>query len=63
MWQGWLVTGVWVHTQVVYISCNPETLARDLTQLRETHRVHRFATFDQFPYTDHLESGAFLVRK
>jgi tRNA (uracil-5-)-methyltransferase len=49
--------------QVVYISCNPETLARDLTQLRQTHHVHRFATFDQFPYTDHLESGAFLVRK
>jgi tRNA (uracil-5-)-methyltransferase len=49
--------------KVVYISCNPETLARDLAQLRETHTVHRFATFDQFPYTDHLESGAFLLKK
>jgi tRNA (uracil-5-)-methyltransferase len=49
--------------RIIYISCNPETLARDCEILRETHEIKRFAVFDQFPYTPHLESGALLVRK
>jgi tRNA (uracil-5-)-methyltransferase len=49
--------------RVVYISCNPETLARDLTSVAGSHRVARFALFDQFPYTDHVECGAYLVRR
>jgi len=48
---------------IVYISCNPETLARDLGRLAATHRVVKFAAFDQFPYTHHLECGALLERK
>ena len=31
--------------------------------LEATHRVARFAVFDQFPYTPHLECGALLVAK
>lgn len=50
-------------SNVVYISCNPETLARDLASVGATHRVSRFAVFDQFPYTDHVECGAYLVRR
>lgn len=49
--------------RVVYISCNPETLARDVGAVRGTHRVERFAVFDQFPYTGHVECGAYLARR
>ena len=49
--------------RIVYISCNPATLAEDVRALAETHEVKRFATFDQFPYTPHLECGALLVAK
>jgi tRNA (uracil-5-)-methyltransferase len=48
---------------ILYISCNPETLARDLAYLTETHEVKEAALFDQFPHTSHVESGVFLVRK
>jgi len=48
--------------RIVYMSCSPETLARDVAKLRATHTVTRTAAFDQFPYTHHLESGVYLVR-
>jgi tRNA (uracil-5-)-methyltransferase len=49
--------------KIVYISCNPETLARDLGILTKTHDVVKLAAFDQFPYTHHLEAGVCLVKK
>lgn len=49
--------------RVLYISCNPETLARDLAELSATHDVKRVAAFDQFPYTPHLEGGLLLERR
>jgi len=48
---------------IIYISCNPETLARDLETLTLTHEVKEAAMYDQFPHTEHVESGVFLVRK
>ena len=48
---------------ILYISCNPETLARDLETLTQTHTVLEGAIFDQFPYTKHVESGVVLRRK
>ncbi len=48
---------------LLYISCNPETLLRDLEQLAATHEVEAMALFDQFPYTDHLEMGVKLRRR
>lgn len=48
---------------IVYISCNPETLYRDLQILAKTHAVDAFALFDQFPYTHHMECGIFLKRR
>lgn len=51
------------YDRILYISCNPETLAENLTQLSQTHRIERAALFDQFPYTHHIESGVWLVRK
>ncbi len=48
---------------IIYISCNPETLARDLEQLTQTHKVVDGAIFDQFPHTAHIEAGLFLRLK
>ena len=48
---------------IIYISCNPETLARDLETLTKTHTVMEAAMYDQFPHTAHVESGVFLVRR
>ncbi len=48
---------------ILYISCNPHTLADNLHELARTHTVVRFAMFDQFPYTDHMECGVLLQRK
>jgi len=48
---------------IIYISCNPETLARDLETLTVTHDVVEAAMYDQFPHTEHVESGVFLVKK
>jgi len=48
---------------IIYISCNPDTLAHNLSSICETHTVERFALFDQFPYTHHAECGVLLQRK
>ena len=47
---------------IIYISCNPETLARDLVVLTKTHEVQESALFDQFPHTQHVEAGVFLKK-
>lgn len=46
--------------KIIYISCNPETLHRDLEELTKTHKIINFALFDQFSYTNHIESGVVL---
>jgi tRNA (uracil-5-)-methyltransferase len=48
--------------RVLYISCCPETLARDVAALGRTHTLRELAVFDQFPYTPHLEMGLMLER-
>jgi len=48
---------------LLYISCNPETLLRDLELLSATHTIVSMAAFDQFPYTHHLEMGVKLTKK
>lgn len=48
---------------IIYVSCNPETLKRDLEYLNKSHEVTAMALFDQFPYTDHRESGVVLKAK
>lgn len=50
------------YERILYISCNPDTLKENLDVLCETHRVTRFALFDQFPYTHHMEAGVMLER-
>ena len=48
--------------QIIYISCNPETLHRDLKELIKTHEIVKFALFDQFAFTNHIESGVILKK-
>lgn len=47
---------------ILYISCNPETLKNNLMNLTRSHDIRAFAFFDQFPYTDHCECGVLLSR-
>ncbi|MEW6994927.1 tRNA (uridine(54)-C5)-methyltransferase TrmA [Colwelliaceae bacterium MEBiC 14330] len=49
--------------KIIYISCNPKTLKDNLMVLIKSHNIEKFALFDQFPYTDHVETGVILTRK
>ena len=51
---------VQAYERILYISCNPETLKENLITLSKTHKISRFALFDQFPYTHHVETGVML---
>lgn len=48
---------------ILYISCNPQTLKSNIEQIQATHVATRFALFDQFPFTPHRECGVLLQRK
>jgi 23S rRNA (uracil-5-)-methyltransferase RumA len=45
---------------LVYISCNPNSLADNLDRMREAYRVKRIRAFDNFPFTAHTEVAALL---
>ena len=50
--------------KVVYVSCDPETLARDLAVLTKGgYRVRKIQPVDMFPYTKHVETVVLLSRK
>ncbi len=50
--------------KVVYISCNPETLARDLMFLsKHKYKVRKIQPVDMFPHTEHIECVVLLTRK
>ncbi|MFC1237611.1 tRNA (uridine(54)-C5)-methyltransferase TrmA [Vibrio sp. F74] len=51
------------YERILYISCNPETLKENLELLSITHKIIRFALFDQFPYTHHMEAGVLLEKR
>ena len=49
---------------VVYISCNPETLARDLTFLvKNSYKVRKIQPVDMFPFTNHVETVVLLSQQ
>ena len=50
--------------RIVYVSCNPETLARDLyTLTKGGYKVKKIQPVDMFPWTGHVESVVCLTRK
>jgi len=49
--------------RVIYVSCDPATLARDLARLREAYDVSEIRAFDLFPQTSHVETVVVLERR
>ncbi len=49
--------------KIVYVSCNPATLARDLEMLHPAYDIKEIQPVDMFPHTYHIESVALLVKK
>jgi 23S rRNA (uracil1939-C5)-methyltransferase len=48
---------------VLYLSCNPVSLAFDLKQLTEVYRVIRIQPYDMLPHTHHTETLVLLEKK
>jgi 23S rRNA (uracil1939-C5)-methyltransferase len=49
--------------KLIYVSCNPATLARDLSRLRHCFEVRSIQPFDMFPQTAKIETVAVLERR
>lgn len=48
--------------KIVYVSCNPATLARDVNLLKDAYQVIEVQPVDMFPHTYHIESVAKLIK-
>ncbi len=49
--------------KIIYVSCNPKTLARDLKYLLENYNIEKIQPFDMFPNTAEVETLVILKRK
>lgn len=49
--------------KIVYVSCDPATLARDVKLLSDLYRVEKVQPVDMFPFTYHVETVVALVLK
>jgi len=48
---------------LVYVSCDPVTLARDLSLLKDNYNIISVTPFDMFPFTYHVENVTLLMRR
>lgn len=49
--------------RVVYISCNPATMVRDLKMMEEKYEIKEVQPVDMFPFTSHVECCAVMELK
>lgn len=47
---------------IIYVSCNPSTLAKDLNQLQEKYTIHKIQPFDLFSQTQHVETVVLMSK-
>jgi 23S rRNA (uracil1939-C5)-methyltransferase len=47
-------------SRVIYVSCDPGTLARDLERMKTGYTIRGLRSFDLFPQTEHVETVVFL---
>ncbi len=52
-----------VVDKIIYVSCNPSTLAKNLKVLLKKYKITSITPFDMFPQTAHIESVTVLVKK
>lgn len=49
--------------KIIYVSCDPMTLARDIKELSEYYNIIEIKGLDMFPYTHHIETFCVMERK
>ena len=49
--------------KIVYVSCNPSTLARDLASFKDKYEIKEIQPVDMFPHTHHVEVVTMLELK
>lgn len=49
--------------KIIYVSCNPATMARDIKELISTYRLQEVQPIDMFPHTHHIEAVAKLEQR
>jgi hypothetical protein CLOSPO_02154 len=51
--------------QIIYVSCNPATLARDLDFILENsdYKIEKIKAIDMFPHTHHIETVVSLIKE
>ena len=49
--------------KIIYVSCNPDSLARDVSRISDSFKITKVIPFEMFPQTKHVETLVVLKRK
>lgn len=49
--------------KIIYVSCDPQTMARDIGDLKDKYEIDKFYILDMFSYTYHIESVCMLIKR